>query len=59
MAAIFDLTLTPMSERVYTSPTELLDPDDVGVAFGISSLSNIAAEICVISYVLPVYGGHF
>ena len=51
MAPIFNLPLTPMSESVPTSPTELLDPENVDVAFGISLKSCIVAEIlcCVIS----------
>ena len=51
MVTIFDLTLTPMSESVHNSLTELLDPENVGVAFGMSLLSSIEAEIlrCFIS----------
>ena len=45
MAVIFDLPLTPMSERVHTSTNELLDPENVGVAFVISLLSSVEAEI--------------
>ena len=45
MAAIFDLPLTPMLDSVHTSPTELLDPENVGVAFEISLLFSIEAEI--------------
>ena len=41
MAVVFDLPLTSMSASVHTSPTELLDPENVGIAFGISLLSNI------------------
>ena len=58
MAAIFDLPVTPTSESIYTSPTVLLDPENVGVAAGISLLSHIQAEIQDIAYVLPVNGGH-
>ena len=32
MAAIFDLPLTPMSDSVQTSTSELQDPENVGVA---------------------------
>ena len=51
MVAIFDLPLTQMSESVHTSPTELLDPENVGVAFGISLISCMLVEIlhCFIS----------
>ena len=45
MAAIFDLPLTPLSDSVHTSPSELLDPKNVGVAIGISLISCIEAEI--------------
>ena len=41
MAAIFDLLLTLMSDSVHTSSTELLDPENVGVALGISVLSCV------------------
>ena len=49
------VTLT--SELIYTSLTVLLDPENVGVAFGIL-LSCLQAEIYVMAYALPVYGGH-
>ena len=45
MAAIFDLPVTPTSESIFNSPTGLLDPENVGVAVGISMLSHIQAEI--------------
>ena len=45
MAAILDLSLTPMSESVQISLAVLLDPENVGLAFGISLLSFIEAEI--------------
>ena len=50
MAAIFDLPPTSMSESVHTY-TELLDPENAGVACGISLLSSIEAEMlrCLIS----------
>jgi len=57
MAAIFDLPLTPMSECVRTSSTVLLDPKNVGVAFGISLTTCIKALRCFIS--IHVFGGHF
>ena len=45
MAAIFDLPHTPMSESVRTSSVVLADLENVGVAFGISLLSCIEAEM--------------
>ena len=45
MAAILDLPVTPTSESIYNSSTVLLDPENVGVAAGISLLSCIQAEI--------------
>ena len=41
MAAFFDLLDALMSESAHTSPTKLLDPENVGVAFRISLLSFI------------------
>ena len=38
MAANFDLPLTLMAESVQNSPTEFLDPENVGVAPEISLL---------------------
>ena len=58
MAAIFDLPVTPTSKSIYDSSTVLLDPENVGVAAGISVLSCIQAEIYGIAYVLPVSGSH-
>ena len=58
MAAIFDLLVTPISERIHTSFTVLLDPDNVGLADGILLLSYIQAKIYDIAYVLPVNGCH-
>ena len=45
MAAIFDLPVTAISESVLISPAVLLDPENVSLAFGISLLSCIEAEI--------------
>ena len=58
IAAIFGLPLTPMSESVYTSPTVLLDPENVGVAFRISLLSSIEAEISRYFICTSGTGGH-
>ena len=58
MAAIFDLPVTLTSESIHNSHTVLLDPENLGVAIGISLPSDIQAEIYDIAYVLPVNGGH-
>ena len=58
MADIFDLLLTPMSDSVHTSFTELLDPENVDVAFGISLLSSIEAEILRYGMCTSGNGGH-
>ena len=58
MAAIFDLPLTSISDSVHTSPAELLDPENVGVAFKISLLPSVEAEKLRCFILLPVFGGH-
>ena len=58
MAAMFDIPVTPTSESIHTSPTALLDPENVGVPVGISLLSHLQAEIYDVAYVFPVNGGH-
>ena len=45
LADIFDLPLTPPSESVHASSVVLTDLENVGVAFGISLLSCMEAEI--------------
>ena len=57
-AAMFDQPVALTSNNIHKSPTVLLDPENVGVAAGISSLSYIQTEIYDIAYVLPVNGGH-
>ena len=47
MAAIFDLPLTLMSESVHFNFTVLVNLEHVGVAFRISLLSCLQAEINV------------
>ena len=47
MAAIFDLPVTLTSKSIQTNYTVFLDPENVGVAVGISLLSCIQAEIFV------------
>ena len=58
MAAIFDLPVTATSERVHIGSAALLDPENVGVAFGISSLSSIEADILRYIVCTSVNGGH-
>ena len=48
MAAIFDLPLALMSESFHTSSAVLADLANVDVAFGISLLSRIEAQILCI-----------
>ena len=48
---MFDILVTPTSESIYTNLTALLDPENVRVAVGISSISYIQAEIYVIANV--------
>ena len=45
MAAIFDLPLTPMSDSVHISLTELPEPENVYVDFGFLLLSSKEADI--------------
>ena len=45
MAAIFDFPVALTSENIHNNPTVLLDPENMGVAAGISLLSYIEAEI--------------
>jgi len=54
MPAIFDLKLRMTSDSIYTDLVVLPD----GVVVGISMLSRKQAEMCVISYALPIHGGH-
>ena len=54
MAAIFDSPLTSMSENVHNSPTELLDPENVGVTFRISLL--ISKEVEISCYFICISG---
>ena len=58
MAATFNLSPTPMSESVHTSSAVLLDPANVGVAFGILLLSCITADILRYFLVTSSDGGH-
>ena len=72
MAAIFDLQHTQTSDSIHTGLIMLPDPENMGIsnellfyhsnslgiAVRIPLLSRIRAEIYVISYLLPVNGGH-
>ena len=58
MGVIFDLPLTPISDSVQTGISELLDPENVGVAFGISLLSSMEAEISRYFICTSSNGGH-
>jgi len=58
MATIFDLRHAQTWNRIPSSLSLLPDPENVGVAVGISLLSCIRAGIHVISYLLPVNGRH-
>ena len=58
MAVIFDLPLTPMSERFHISPMQLLDPENVGVAFGLPLLSSIEAALLRYFICTSGNGGH-
>ena len=57
MAAIFNLPLSSMSESVHSSLDVLLDPKNVGVAFGIWLLSCIEAK--VLSYFICTFGNKY
>jgi len=61
MATISDLLVTyyPMLEIVHTSPTELLNPEDVEEVLGILLLSSVKAWILRYIICNSGYGGHF
>lgn len=48
MTAIFDLLLSLVLDSDHIGNIVLLDPENIGVAFGISSLSDVGAEIKVV-----------
>ena len=56
--AIFDFRHTQTSDSLPNSLSVLPDPENMGIAVGISLLTCIQAEAYVISYVLPVNGCH-
>ena len=58
MAVIFDFRHTRMSNSLLKSLSVLPDPENMGIAIGISLLSCTRVEIHVISCLLSVYGRH-
>ena len=58
ICAIFDSSQIHTTNCLCTSPVLLPDPKNMGIAVGMSLLSCIEAEICIISYLLPVDGCH-
>jgi hypothetical protein len=58
MAAIFYLPITPMSNSVHNSLTDLLDPEDMGAAFWISLLCSLEDEILRYSIGISGNGDH-
>jgi len=58
MAAIFDFSLLRTSDSLRGSLVVSTDLENIGTAVGMPLLSCIEAEICVISYLLPVNGSH-
>ena len=58
MAAIFDIRRAQTSDSIPTSLFVLPDPESMGIAFGISQLAWLKAEIYVISNLLPVLSRH-
>ena len=59
MAVICDLSVARMSDSVHTSPAVLPDPQNVGVAFGISLLPCTEVEILRYFIYTSGNGGHF
>ena len=55
---LFEIPVTPTLKSINTSPTMLQEPENFGVAIGMSLLSYIQAEIYDIAYALPVNGGY-
>ena len=58
MTAIFDFMYTQAPDSLRSSLVVLFDPENTGIAVGISSLSCIGAELYVISHLLLVNGRH-
>ena len=58
MAAMFDLPVTPTSESIRTSPTVLLDPENVGVAVGFplpATIQDLQSELQVFPVSRPPF----
>ena len=58
MAAMFDLPVTPTSETIHTSPTVLLDPENVKVAVGIqlpATVQDLQSELQVFPVSRPPF----
>ena len=58
MAAIFHFRHIQMSDSIHTSLSVLPDPENMGIAAGISLLSCVGVEIYVMSFLLSVNGRH-
>jgi len=58
MSAIFDFSSFQTWDIIRSTLIGLPDLENMGIAVGIQLLSCIEAEICVISYLLPVNGSH-
>jgi len=58
MAASFDFSQIQTSVILMSTLVVLPDLENMGIAVGISFISCIEAEICVISYLLPVNVSH-
>ena len=58
MAAIFDSRHTQTSDSIPINLSVLPNPENMGLAVGISLLSFIRTEVYVTSYVLPINGRH-
>jgi len=58
MSAIFDFSFFQTWDIIRSSLIRLPDLKNIGIAVEIPLLLCIEAEICVISYLLPVNGSH-
>ena len=56
--AILDSSQIHTSSSLRSSLVLLLDPENIGIAVGVSLLSSVLAEVYDITYVLAVNGGH-
>ena len=55
---LFDSPLTLTLDSICISPVVLPEPENMDMVVSISFLSCIQAEICVMSFLLPVTGRH-